>query len=89
MYSEWKKDPSLSGIDPVKLELLQSLAEKGLQKNPSELMMFLLQAANAQQPSMKFTPEEITKIISVLKTGKTPSEIARIDRMIQLMNSFH
>lgn len=89
MNSEWKQHPELSGIDPVKLELLQTLAEKGLQKSPSELMMFLMQAVQTQQSSMKFTSDEITKIISVLKEGKSSEELAKIDKMLQLMNTLH
>lgn len=85
MNDNWKNDPTLQGIDPAKLILLQKLAEGGLGKSPSELMSYLIQLKTGNQ-NLTFKSEEINTIINVLKAGKSPQECAKLDRMIQLMS---
>ena len=36
MNADWTKNPGLSGIDPAKLAMLQSLASQGSGKTPEE-----------------------------------------------------
>lgn len=83
---DWMNHPSLADMDPSKLALLQSLAMQGSQKNQADMMPFLMSimSGNAGH-KMKFSPDEIKKIIEVLKMGKSPEETARIDKMISLM----
>lgn len=86
MNPDWTKNPGLSGIDPAKLAMLQSLASQGSKKNQSELLPFLMAAAStAKTEGKQFTPEEMNLIVEVLKSGKTPEETAQIDKMMNLI----
>lgn len=86
MSNDWKNNPKLSNCDPQKLSMLQSLAEQGIGKNPQELLPFLMGAANqGKQNGLNFTSNEISSILEVMKAGKSPSEIAKIDRIVNLM----
>ena len=40
MNADWTKNPGLSGIDPAKLAMLQSLASQGSGKKQNELLPF-------------------------------------------------
>lgn len=84
--SSWMSDPRLSGMDKDKLEKLQEMANQGGEKNQSELMSFLMAAASGQSGKPQFAPDEMQLIIEVLKSGKSPKEQARINRVIQLMS---
>ena len=46
MPQDWMNDPKLNGLDKSKLALLQNLADQGGQKSPTELLPFLMAAAN-------------------------------------------
>ena len=86
MDSDWMKNPSLAGIDPAKLAMLQSLASQGSQKSQSEMLPFLMAAASSSRKNgTQFSRDEIDLIVEVLKNGKSKEEIARIDRMMQIM----
>ena len=86
MNADWTKNPGLSGIDPAKLAMRQSLASQGSGKKQNELLPFLMAAAStAKQEGKQFTAEEMDLIAEVLKSGKTPEETAQIDKMMHLM----
>lgn len=85
----WAKDPSLSGIDPAKLQMLLSFTQQAQGKNQNELLPILMAAASqSKKNKMSFQPSEIEAIISVLKAGKSPEETQKIDRMWALMKQF-
>lgn len=83
--NSWMDHPALSGIDPAKLQLLTALAGQAQGKSQQELLPFLMSAASGQ---LSFDSSEIDTIISVLKIGKSPQEIQRIERMCTLMKQF-
>ena len=86
MSDDWKNNPKLSQMDPQKLSMLQNLADQGLGKNRSELMPFIMGAASQEKNAgLNFSSDEISAIIEVLKIGKSPTEIARLDRIVNLM----
>ena len=86
MDFDWMKHPGLSGIDPAKLAMLQSLAAQGRGKSQSEMLPFLMAAASsAQKEGKQFTPDELSMIVEVLKSGKTAEEAAQIDKMMNLV----
>ncbi|MBS1318314.1 MAG: hypothetical protein HP042_07755 [Lachnospiraceae bacterium] len=79
-------DSRLSGIDPAKLQMLFSMSNQGGKKSQNELMPFLMAAASrSRQNGMTFTPEETERIIEVMKQGKSPEEIARIEKIRMMM----
>ena len=77
----------LKNMDPVKLELIRSAASKTTGKSGKALapvMMALITSANKK--GIRFTPDEMTMIISILKEGKSEEEQARIDQMLKMMH---
>ena len=89
MSQDWMNDPRLNGVDKSKLALLQSLADQGGQKNPSELIPFLMAAASqGKSQGVNFNSAEMELIIEVLKQGQSPAEAAKMDKIINLMKMF-
>ncbi|NCB92751.1 MAG: hypothetical protein EOM40_09370 [Clostridia bacterium] len=85
MPQNWMNNPQLSGIDPAKMAMLQSMMNQGQGKNQNELVTFLMAAAaNSQKKGLQFTSDEMNLIVNVLKEGKSPNEVARIDKMLSL-----
>ena len=85
--NEWMDHPMLKNMDPVKLELIRSAASKTKGKSGKDLapvMMALITSANKK--GIRFTPDEMTMIISILKEGKSEEEQARIDQMLKTMH---
>ena len=71
MDQNWKNDPKLAGVDKSKLDMLQSLADQGSGKNPADMLPFLLNAANqGKSKGLRFSSQEISQILEVLKMGK-------------------
>lgn len=88
MDNSWMNNPNLNGIDKSKLEMLSQLAQQGQSQtmSQSDLMPFLMMASNtSKEKGMQFTGAEMDMIIEVLKMGKSPQEIAQIDKMLMLM----
>lgn len=86
MNQDWMNHPVLSGIDPAKMALLQNLVSQGAGKSQNEMLNFLTGAANtSQQQGLQFTPDEMDMVVEVLKAGKSPQEIAKINRMVGLL----
>ena len=83
---DWMKDPSLSGINPAKLAMLQSFASQGANKPQNDILPLLMTAAaSSKKKGLQFTQNEIDMIINVMKAGKSPQDIAKIDKMAALM----
>lgn len=88
MQEDWMKSANVNGIDPLKLQMLNSIASQGSQKGMSELLPFLMSSlSNTQKKTenFSFTSKEMNGIIEALKQNKTPEETARIERMLQLV----
>lgn len=84
--SSWMNHPDLSGMDASKLAMLSALAEQGSHKNSQELLPFLMSAASkSKSRGMNFSTQEMDTIIQVLKIGKPPAEVARMERMLQML----
>lgn len=84
--NSWVDHPNLAGLDPAKLAILNSFAQQGAGKSPQELFPLLMSAASQNRANgTRFSSEEISAIIEVLKTGKSPEEKARMDKIIQMM----
>ena len=86
MAQEWMNDPTLAGIVPAKMALLNSLVQQGSKKNQNEMLAFLMSAAaNSKRNGLQFSPGEMDMIAKVLKKGKSPQETAKMDRMLSMM----
>ncbi len=84
----WTQNPSLAGIDPARLQTLISFAEQAKGKNQSELLPFLMAASQNSSGQLSFQSSEIDAIIEVLKIGKSPQEIQKIDQLCMLVKQF-
>ena len=86
MSEDWRNNPKLAQIDKSKLDMLQNLAQQGSTKGAADLLPFLMgAAAQGKKGGLKFNASEISTIIEVLKMGKSPEEIQRLDKVISLM----
>ncbi len=84
--NEWMNNPLFENLDPVKRELIQMAAEKTAGKSGNAMattMMSLVTSANKK--GIRFTPEEMTLILDMLKDGKSPQEKAKIDQTVNLV----
>lgn len=88
MEQNWMNHSSLQGIDPEKLQMLSQLASQGQEqtKSQSDLMPFLMMAANSsREKGMQFSGQEMDLIVEALKMGKSPQEVAQMDKMLMLL----
>ena len=86
--NDWMNNPAMKNIDPIKLELIKTAASTTSGKSGKELapiMMALISGANKQ--GIRFTPEEMTLILDILKDGKSKEEREQIDRTINMTSS--
>ena len=86
--NDWMNNPAMKNIDPIKLELIKTAASKTSGKSGKEwapIMMALISGANKQ--GIRFTPEEMTLILDILKDGKSKEEREQIDRTINMASS--
>lgn len=73
-------------MDPVKLELIKTAASQTKGKTGKSLapvMMSLITSAGKR--GIRFTPEEMTLIVTILKEGKSPKEQEQIDQMLNMV----
>lgn len=90
MSDDWRNNPRLAGMDQSKLDMLQNLAQQGSTKGINDMLPFLMgAAAQGKKGGLKFNANEISTIIEVLKIGKSPEEIQRLDRIVNLMKMIH
>lgn len=88
--NSWVDHPDLAGMDAAKLAMLNTLAQQGAGKSPSELLPFLMSAASQNRSrGLRFSSQEMDTIIQVLKIGRSPEEIARMEKIIQMMKLLH
>lgn len=86
MDTNWQNNPRLANMDKSKLEMLQNLAEQGTGKSASEMLPFLMSAASrGKNNGLKFSSDEISAVLEVLKAEKSPQEAAKMDRIVNLM----
>ena len=87
---DWKMDPKHKNIDAGKLDMLQKLAEKGSGKSASDMLPFLMSAAaSGKKNGLNFSQNEISAVLEVMKAGKSPQEVAKIDKIVNLMRMIH
>lgn len=85
---DWMNDPLLQNMDPIKMELIKTAAAQTAGKNGKSLapvLMSLITSANRK--GIRFSSEEITLILNIMKQGKSPKEQAQIDQTVQMVSS--
>lgn len=86
MAMDWMNHPAMKNMDPVKLELIRTAAERTSGKSGNTLaaaMMALISSARKQ--GIHFTPEETSLILEILKEGRSQEEKDQIDSMVRLV----
>lgn len=84
--NEWMNHPLLQNLDPIKLELIRTAAkqtEGKSGKSMAPIMMSLITGANKK--GIRFTPEEFSLILEILKDGKSDAEKQQIDHMVNMI----
>lgn len=87
--NSWMNHPAMNNIDPLKLELIKTAAKQTQGKsgkNLAPVMMALITGANKK--GIRFTNEEISLILEILKDGKSAEEKQQIDQMIRMVSSY-
>ena len=85
---EWMNNPAMKNIDPAKLELIRMAAAKTSGKTGKDLapvMLALISSANKQ--GIRFSPDEVTLILEILKQGKSKEEQEQIDKTVKMTSS--
>ena len=85
---DWLNDPALKDMDPIKKELFRKAAsqlEGKCGNSMASTLMTLISSANRR--GVKFTSEEISLILNIMKQGKTNQEKQQIDQMVQMVTN--
>ena len=75
-------------MDPAKLELIKMAAARTSGKSGRELspvMLALIAGANRQ--GIRFSPDEMSLIVEIIKEGKSKEEQEQIDRTLKMTSS--
>ena len=75
-------------MDPSKLELIKMAASRTSGKSGRDLapvMLALITGANKQ--GIRFSPDEVTLILEIMKEGKSKEEQEQIDRTVKMTSS--
>lgn len=86
--NEWMNNPQIQGMDPAKLELIKMAASRTSGKSGRDLapvMLALITGANKQ--GIRFSPDEVTLILEIMKEGKSKEEQEQIDRTVKMTSS--
>ena len=82
----FKDNPLLEGMSPDKLEFLMNFTQKEKPKNMNDAMPFLLANMNmAKRQNISFSKAEIQLIAELLSKDLSPSEKAKINRIMSIM----
>lgn len=80
----WKNHPALAGMDPKKIFLLTKISEKIEGKGEQEILPILMAAmTSARKQNISFSPQEFDLLFSILKEGKSSSEIQQMNQTME------
>ncbi|GBU06454.1 hypothetical protein [Faecalimonas umbilicata] len=86
--NNWMEHPMLQKMDPAKLELIRTAATKTNGKSGNDLAPILLALiTNANKKGIRFSPDEISLILELLKEGKSKEEQMQIDKTVRMASS--
>lgn len=68
---DWLNDPMLKNMDPIKVELIKTAAAQTSGKSGRALAPVLMTLiTNANKKGIRFSPDEISLILELIKRGK-------------------
>ena len=75
-------------MDPAKLELIRMAAAQTSGKSGRALAPVMLALiTNANKQGIRFSPDEVSLILEILKEGKTKEEQEQIEQTIRMTSS--
>lgn len=84
---DWMNDPKLQNMDPIKLELIKTAASQIQGKKGNTLapvLMSLITSANRK--GIRFSSDEVSLILNILKQGKSEQEQSQIDKTVSMVS---
>ena len=85
--NNWMEHPMLQKMDPAKLELIRTAATKTNGKSGNDLAPILLTLITNANKGIRFSPDEISLILELLKEGKSKEEQMQIDKTVRMASS--
>lgn len=87
--NSWMNDPALNNIDPVKLQILSSMANEAGSKSSSEMLPFFMSAMNqANEKGVSFTSPEKELLMNILMQKLSPAEKQKAETIIRMASAF-
>lgn len=88
MTNDWMNHPLLKDMDPAKLELIRTAASRTAGKAGNDLAPVLLALiTTANKKGIRFSPDEVSLILELLKEGKSEQERIQIDQTVRTVGS--
>ncbi|WP_461812093.1 hypothetical protein [Faecalimonas sp.] len=85
---DWLNHPKLKEIDPAKLNLLKNVIAKTNGKSKNDLPPILLSLImTANKENIRFSTDEISFIMELMKAGKSSEEQTNIDKTAKMIQS--
>lgn len=86
--NEWMNNPQMQNMDPAKLELIKMAASQTAGKSGRDLAPVMLALiTNANKQGIRFSSDEVTLILEILKQGKSKEEQEQIDRTLKMTSA--
>ncbi|MCI8373645.1 MAG: hypothetical protein HFI75_14885 [Lachnospiraceae bacterium] len=87
--NSWMNDPALKNIDPMKLQILSSIANEAGNKNTNELLPFFMSAMNqANDKGISFSSPERELLMNILMQKLAPEERQKAETIIRMASAF-
>lgn len=87
--NSWMNDPALKNIDPMKLQILSSIANEAGNKNINELLPFFMSAMNqANDKGISFSSPERELLMNILMQKLAPEERQKAETIIRMASAF-
>lgn len=78
----------MQNMDPAKLELIKMAASQTAGKSGRDLAPVMLALiTNANKQGIRFSSDEVTLILEILKQGKSKEEQEQIDRTLKMTSA--
>ncbi len=86
----WQTHPVLKNMHPLKLQVINELAQNAAGKPLPQTALYLLKAQQTlKSANLSFTQEESTLLMEILTKDMTPQEKQQVERLKTFMNQQH
>ena len=82
MNENWRSDPRLAGMDPVKLQYIEKIAAQLSSQSKTDFLPTLLSLqADARKNNVFFSDQETSLLISIITADMPPNEKKKIEML--------